>query len=334
LRNLGASAGRVKGAAKQLLALEAAARGRLAPPPPPHMWSLPARSGRAVCGRAARPAQGWAPPRPAVSAACAAGTYPHKRANTWPIASAAGIAPRPTPSDQLSILLQARARGGQPSAGKQVRGAAWRMTRGEGLVAGRKAPSAQRAGVTAGMGWDGCRRGTHEAPHAPLTIVRCLLAWGQASSMLVLSDHERGLRVTPAPTRMHVCTHTRKDTHTHTHTHIHTHEPPHAHTRTPSRPSLKYQTRCIAAHPGGYALGSVEGRVAMEYFDTSPEAQRAKYAFKVRVCVRVCVCVCSWLRVCSSLCAGVHVCACMCVCFSDCGVRVSCVCMCTLAPVC
>ncbi|KIY94399.1 Mitotic checkpoint protein BUB3 [Monoraphidium neglectum] len=44
--------------------------------------------------------------------------------------------------------------------------------------------------------------------------------------------------------------------------------------------TLKYQTRCIAAHPGGYALGSVEGRVAMEYFDTSPEAQRAKYAFK------------------------------------------------------
>lgn len=50
--------------------------------------------------------------------------------------------------------------------------------------------------------------------------------------------------------------------------------------RSPSV-SLKYQTRCIAAHPRGYALGSVEGRVAMEYFDTSPEAQRAKYAFKV-----------------------------------------------------
>ncbi|KAI8468059.1 MAG: quinon protein alcohol dehydrogenase-like superfamily [Monoraphidium minutum] len=44
--------------------------------------------------------------------------------------------------------------------------------------------------------------------------------------------------------------------------------------------SLKYQTRCVAAHPGGYALGSVEGRVAMEYFDTSPDAQRGKYAFK------------------------------------------------------
>lgn len=44
--------------------------------------------------------------------------------------------------------------------------------------------------------------------------------------------------------------------------------------------SLKYQTRCIAAHPRGYALGSVEGRVAMEYFDTSPEAQKGKYAFK------------------------------------------------------
>lgn len=44
--------------------------------------------------------------------------------------------------------------------------------------------------------------------------------------------------------------------------------------------SLKYQTRCIAAHATGYALGSVEGRVAMEYFDPLPEAQRAKYAFK------------------------------------------------------
>jgi cell cycle arrest protein BUB3 len=30
----------------------------------------------------------------------------------------------------------------------------------------------------------------------------------------------------------------------------------------------------------GYALGSVEGRVAMEYIDQSPEAQANKYAFK------------------------------------------------------
>ncbi len=33
--------------------------------------------------------------------------------------------------------------------------------------------------------------------------------------------------------------------------------------------SLKYQTRCIRCYPdgAGYALSSVEGRVAMEYFD-------------------------------------------------------------------
>lgn len=46
--------------------------------------------------------------------------------------------------------------------------------------------------------------------------------------------------------------------------------------------SLKTQTRCVACHidGGGYALGSVEGRVAMEYIDASPEVQARKYAFK------------------------------------------------------
>jgi len=46
--------------------------------------------------------------------------------------------------------------------------------------------------------------------------------------------------------------------------------------------SLKYQTRCIRCFPNGegYALGSVEGRIAMEYFDPSPEMQAKKYAFK------------------------------------------------------
>lgn len=46
--------------------------------------------------------------------------------------------------------------------------------------------------------------------------------------------------------------------------------------------SLKYQTRAIATYPNhtGYALSSVEGRVAMEYFDPSPEVQKKKYAFK------------------------------------------------------
>lgn len=30
----------------------------------------------------------------------------------------------------------------------------------------------------------------------------------------------------------------------------------------------------------GYVLSSVEGRVAVEYFDPSPEIQKKKYAFK------------------------------------------------------
>lgn len=48
--------------------------------------------------------------------------------------------------------------------------------------------------------------------------------------------------------------------------------------------SLKFQTRAIACFTDGrgYALGSVEGRVAMEYFDQGAEAQANKYAFKVR----------------------------------------------------
>jgi len=46
--------------------------------------------------------------------------------------------------------------------------------------------------------------------------------------------------------------------------------------------SLKYQTRCARIFPDntGYALGSIEGRVAIEYFDPSPEEQARKYAFK------------------------------------------------------
>jgi len=42
---------------------------------------------------------------------------------------------------------------------------------------------------------------------------------------------------------------------------------------------LKYQTRCLRCYPNGegYALSSVEGRVAMEYFDVS---EPRKYAFK------------------------------------------------------
>ncbi|XP_047135625.1 mitotic checkpoint protein BUB3 isoform X1 [Hydra vulgaris] len=46
--------------------------------------------------------------------------------------------------------------------------------------------------------------------------------------------------------------------------------------------SLKFQTRCIRCFPNkqGYVLSSIEGRVAVEYFDPSPEVQKKKYAFK------------------------------------------------------
>jgi len=46
--------------------------------------------------------------------------------------------------------------------------------------------------------------------------------------------------------------------------------------------SLKFQTRCIRAFPNkqGYVLSSIEGRVAVEYFDPSVEIQKKKYAFK------------------------------------------------------
>lgn len=46
--------------------------------------------------------------------------------------------------------------------------------------------------------------------------------------------------------------------------------------------SLKYQTRCIKCFPTkqGYVLSSIEGRVAVEYFDPNPDVQKKKYAFK------------------------------------------------------
>ncbi|KAL5512636.1 hypothetical protein ACEPAG_3289 [Sanghuangporus baumii] len=46
--------------------------------------------------------------------------------------------------------------------------------------------------------------------------------------------------------------------------------------------SLKFLTRGIAcmADGQGYAVGSVEGRISVEFFDPSPEAQKRKYAFK------------------------------------------------------
>lgn len=46
--------------------------------------------------------------------------------------------------------------------------------------------------------------------------------------------------------------------------------------------SLKHQTRCIrcSTDNSGYALSSIEARVAIEYFDPSEEVQKHKYAFK------------------------------------------------------
>lgn len=46
--------------------------------------------------------------------------------------------------------------------------------------------------------------------------------------------------------------------------------------------SLKFQTRTIRCFPNrqGFVVGSIEGRVAVEYFDMSPDTQRLKYAFK------------------------------------------------------
>lgn len=46
--------------------------------------------------------------------------------------------------------------------------------------------------------------------------------------------------------------------------------------------SLKYQSRAVRIFPDatGYALASIEGRVAVEYFDASPAVQARRYAFK------------------------------------------------------
>jgi len=46
--------------------------------------------------------------------------------------------------------------------------------------------------------------------------------------------------------------------------------------------NLKYQTRCVRLAPGGesYVLSSIDGRIAVEWVDSSPEAQKRKYAFK------------------------------------------------------
>ena len=45
---------------------------------------------------------------------------------------------------------------------------------------------------------------------------------------------------------------------------------------------LKYQTRAVACFPSGegFAVCSVEGRCAIEYFDTGAESQARRFAFK------------------------------------------------------
>lgn len=46
--------------------------------------------------------------------------------------------------------------------------------------------------------------------------------------------------------------------------------------------SLKFLTRAVSCMPNdaGYATSSIEGRVAVEWFEDSPESQARKYAFK------------------------------------------------------
>lgn len=48
--------------------------------------------------------------------------------------------------------------------------------------------------------------------------------------------------------------------------------------------SLKFMTRALRVNPtnDAYAITSIEGRVAVEFMDLSPEVQAKKYAFKVR----------------------------------------------------
>ncbi|XP_055679323.1 mitotic checkpoint protein BUB3 [Lutzomyia longipalpis] len=50
--------------------------------------------------------------------------------------------------------------------------------------------------------------------------------------------------------------------------------------------SLKFQTRAIKIFPSkeGYVMSSIEGRVAVEYFDTDAEVQKKKFAFKCHRC--------------------------------------------------
>jgi cell cycle arrest protein BUB3 len=46
--------------------------------------------------------------------------------------------------------------------------------------------------------------------------------------------------------------------------------------------SMKFMTRCVACMPNdrGFATSSIEGRIAVDWFDESEEVQKKKYAFK------------------------------------------------------
>lgn len=44
--------------------------------------------------------------------------------------------------------------------------------------------------------------------------------------------------------------------------------------------NLSFRVNARSSWATGYATASVEGRIAVEYFDPSPEAQEKKYAFK------------------------------------------------------
>ena len=60
-------------------------------------------------------------------------------------------------------------------------------------------------------------------------------------------------------------------------------KPPPAPRTPPSPPTLscgRYQTRCVRTFPDGqgYALASIEGRVAIEYFSADDEAKKVTYA--------------------------------------------------------
>lgn len=55
-----------------------------------------------------------------------------------------------------------------------------------------------------------------------------------------------------------------------------------AHPMEKKESPLKFQTRCVRVFPGlhGYAVGSIEGRVALEYFADAESESKKSYAFK------------------------------------------------------